>query len=69
VAGIMGAGSCTVCGHVGEYVRTEAPTRENHECAACRASLRYRQQAATSTATYATPSQQDLQASMAERAR
>jgi SAM-dependent methyltransferase len=53
----MGAGSCTVCGHIGDYVRTEAPTRENHECASCRASLRYRQQAATITATYGTPGQ------------
>ena len=41
----VGAGGCAVCGHEGEYVVTGAPTRESHECPACRASLRYRLQA------------------------
>jgi len=51
----IGQGRCGLCGHVGEYVRTEAPTRESHECAACHASLRYRQQAAALTASYGMP--------------
>jgi SAM-dependent methyltransferase len=52
---VVGAGRCGVCGHTGEYVRTEAPTRENHECQACRASLRYRLQASAITAAYGCP--------------
>jgi len=28
VPDVLGAGECGVCGHAGEYVRSEAPTRE-----------------------------------------
>ena len=45
LAAPVGAGRCAVCGHEGEYLVTDAPTRESHECARCRASLRYRLQA------------------------
>lgn len=55
VSAVVGAGRCGVCGHTGEYHRTEAPTRESHECTACRASLRYRLQANAITATYGLP--------------
>lgn len=51
----VGAGRCDLCGHVGEYVVTEVPTRENHECATCRASLRYRLQARAITASCGRP--------------
>src|SRR4051794_30840957 len=59
--GPVGTGRCGVCGHEGEYVVTGAPTRESHECAGCRASLRYRLQAAAIAATYGHP-----EASLAE---
>ena len=49
------AGECSVCGHAGNYVRSEAPTRENYQCQACGASLRYRAQASAITATYGRP--------------
>jgi SAM-dependent methyltransferase len=49
------AGRCGVCGHTGEYVVTDAPTRESHECQACGASLRYRFQASAIAATYGYP--------------
>lgn len=55
VAAVVGAGRCGVCGHDGEYVHTEAPTRESHECQACGASLRYRLQASAITAAYRQP--------------
>lgn len=48
----LAAGVCAVCGHRGAYVADDAPTRENHRCASCGASLRYRNQAAAITATY-----------------
>src|SRR4051812_19607437 len=48
----IGSGRCGVCGHWGDYVVTEAPTREGYECAECRASLRYRLQAGAIAATY-----------------
>jgi SAM-dependent methyltransferase len=59
--GPVGTGRCGVCGHEGEYVVTGAPTRESHECAGCRASLRYRLQAAAIAAIYGHP-----EASLAE---
>lgn len=47
---------CGLCGHAGEYVRREgAPTRENHHCETCGASLRYRLQASAITASYGRP--------------
>jgi SAM-dependent methyltransferase len=49
------AGTCGVCGHTGEYVRSDAPTRENFQCGVCRASLRYRQQAGALAATCGRP--------------
>jgi SAM-dependent methyltransferase len=55
VSGVVGAGECGVCGHAGEYIRSDVPTRENHQCRACRASLRYRQQANAITAEYGRP--------------
>ena len=56
VSAAVGAGECGVCGHAGEYViRREVPTRENHECQVCRASLRYRVQANAITAAYGQP--------------
>jgi SAM-dependent methyltransferase len=55
VTDFVGAGECGVCGHVGEYVRSEAPTRENYHCQACEASLRYRAQASAITAAYGRP--------------
>ena len=51
----IGAGVCGLCGHSGEYVRREAPTREEHHCQACGASLRYRQQASAIAASYGRP--------------
>jgi SAM-dependent methyltransferase len=51
----LGAGRCDVCGHVGEFVLTDAPTRENHQCRSCDASLRYRAQAAALSAAYGCP--------------
>ena len=44
-----------MCGHTAEYVRFEAPTRENHLCQGCGASLRYRLQANAITAAYGWP--------------
>ena len=40
-------GQCAVCGHVGRFVREAsiASIRENYRCGACKASLRYREQA------------------------
>jgi len=55
VAGGVGAGRCDVCGTVGDFVRTDAPTRESFECRTCNASLRYRAQAAALTAAYGAP--------------
>ena len=52
---VIGAGSCAVCGHSGDYVCTDAPTRENYACGSCRASLRYRAQAAAISAAYGRP--------------
>jgi SAM-dependent methyltransferase len=52
---VIGAGACGVCGHTGEFVVSDAPTRENHKCAECSASLRYRNQAGAITATYGWP--------------
>jgi SAM-dependent methyltransferase len=52
---VIGAGPCGVCGHTGEFVVSDAPTRENHKCAECSASLRYRNQAGAITATYGWP--------------
>jgi SAM-dependent methyltransferase len=40
---------------VGEYVRREAPTLEEHHCGACGASLRYRVQAGAISAAYGRP--------------
>jgi SAM-dependent methyltransferase len=51
----IGAGRCALCGYVGEYLRTEAPTRETHECRGCGASLRYRLQARAIAATCGDP--------------
>ena len=41
------AGQCAVCGHAGHFVRDAAiaSVRENFRCRACKASLRYREQA------------------------
>lgn len=52
---MIGDGWCGVCGRSGEFVATDVPTRENHTCAACAASLRYRLQAAAIAATYGWP--------------
>jgi SAM-dependent methyltransferase len=52
---VLAGGTCGVCGNAGDYVRTDAPTRENYQCPACRASLRYRQQAGAIAATYGRP--------------
>lgn len=52
---MIGAGWCGVCGHTGEFVVDDAPTRENHKCSACSASLRYRNQARAISATYGWP--------------
>jgi SAM-dependent methyltransferase len=49
---VIGAGWCGVCGHIGEYVVTDAPTRENHSCSVCNASLRYRNQAQAIASTF-----------------
>jgi SAM-dependent methyltransferase len=51
----IGAGRCDVCGHVGEYVQSDVPTRESHQCRSCDASLRYRAQAAALTNAYGSP--------------
>jgi SAM-dependent methyltransferase len=51
----VGAGRCGVCGTVGEFVVTDAPTRETHRCRSCDASLRYRAQAAAIAWAYASP--------------
>jgi SAM-dependent methyltransferase len=55
VSPVIGAGRCAVCGHSGEFIETEAPTRENHLCANCSASLRYRLQASAIAAAYEWP--------------
>jgi SAM-dependent methyltransferase len=52
---VIEAGRCAVCGHTGEYARTEAPTRENYGCARCGASLRYRAQASAISAAHGRP--------------
>ena len=36
---------CTVCGHVGDLRHEERSIRESYRCKACKASLRYREQA------------------------
>jgi SAM-dependent methyltransferase len=51
----VGAGRCDVCGHVGEFVQIDAPTRESHLCGSCDATLRYRAQAAAIAAAYGSP--------------
>ena len=51
----VGAGRCDVCGHVGEFVIADVPTRENHQCRSCDASLRYRAQAAAIAWAYGSP--------------
>lgn len=52
----VNTGRCRLCGHVGDYAtRVGAPTRETYECAACAASLRYRQQAAAIAASFGRP--------------
>ena len=51
----LSGGTCGVCGHDGDYVKTEEPTRENYHCGRCRASLRYRMQADAISATYGRP--------------
>lgn len=38
-------GACSCCGHWGEYSIEPRPLRETFQCVACRASLRYRNQA------------------------
>ena len=38
-------GTCSVCGHHGNYLVDGRPTRENFQCGRCKASLRYRHQA------------------------
>jgi SAM-dependent methyltransferase len=52
---VLVAGSCDVCGHAGDYVHADLPTRENYQCGSCGASLRYRQQASAIAATYGRP--------------
>ena len=52
---VIGAGKCAVCGHTGEYVHNELPTRETYDCGACRAPLRYRAQAAAISAAFGRP--------------
>ena len=51
VPSVITEGRCGVCGHSGEFIHADAPTRENYECQACRASLRYRLQASAITTT------------------
>jgi SAM-dependent methyltransferase len=51
----VGVGRCDVCGNVGEFVRTDVPTRESHQCRSCNASLRYRAQAAAIATAYGSP--------------
>jgi SAM-dependent methyltransferase len=55
VAAGVGSGRCDVCGNVGEFVRIDAATRENHLCRSCDATLRYRAQAAALAAAYESP--------------
>ena len=55
MSAVLEAGECGVCGHTGEYVRSDLPTRESYHCQACGASLRYRQQASAITAAYGQP--------------
>ena len=44
-----------MCGYEGEYVRFEAPLRENYLCGGCGASLRYRLQARAIAAAFGWP--------------
>ena len=53
--GVIGSGRCGFCGHTGEFVVAEKPTRGNHSCQACGAPLRYRMQASAVTAVYGIP--------------
>jgi SAM-dependent methyltransferase len=52
---VIDTGWCAICGHVGEFVAGEAPTRETHTCQFCSGSLRYRAQANAIASTLGRP--------------